>query len=70
MQGLVNRTIEAGKKSQSEAGKQCQTEIDWNNLSMTISGPAVTLKLKNKDKKERLEPKLKFVSLIDGIVDL
>ena len=53
MQGLVNRTIEAGKKSQSEAGKQCQTEIDWNNLSMTISGPAVTLKLKNKDQKEK-----------------
>ena len=53
MQGLVTRTIEAGKKSQSEAGKQCQTEIDWNNLSMTISGPAVTLKLKNKDQKEK-----------------
>ena len=39
-------------------------------IKLEISYRFFLVALKNKEKKERLEPMLKFVSLIDGIVDL
>ena len=39
-------------------------------IKLEISYRFFLFAMKNKDKRERLEPKLKFVSLIDGIVDL